>query len=185
MASVFQRFIDWIKSLFWKEEMELTLVGLQYSGKTTFVNVIASGQFCEDMIPTVGFNMRKVTKGNVTIKLWDIGGQPRFRSMWERYCRGVNCIVYMVDAADHEKLDAAKNELQSLLEKPQLSGIPVLVLGNKRDLPNAYTEKELIEKLNLGGVQDREICCYSISCKEKDNIDITLQWLIQHSKSKS
>jgi hypothetical protein len=25
------------------------------------------------MIPTVGFNMRKVTKGNVTIKVWDIG----------------------------------------------------------------------------------------------------------------
>jgi hypothetical protein len=46
------------------------------------------------MIPTVGFNMKKVTKGNVTIKLWDIGGQPRFRSMWERYCRGVNAIVY-------------------------------------------------------------------------------------------
>jgi GTPase SAR1 family protein len=44
------------------------------------VNVIASGQFNEDMIPTVGFNMRKITKGNVTIKLWDIGGQPRFRS---------------------------------------------------------------------------------------------------------
>lgn len=41
MASLVQRFIDWIKSLFWKEEMELTLVGLQYSGKTTFVNVIA------------------------------------------------------------------------------------------------------------------------------------------------
>ena len=45
------------------------------------------------MIPTVGFNMRKVTKGKVTIKLWDLGGQPRFRSMWERYCRGVNAIV--------------------------------------------------------------------------------------------
>jgi len=41
MASMVQRFIDWIKSLFWKEEMELTLVGLQFSGKTTFVNVIA------------------------------------------------------------------------------------------------------------------------------------------------
>jgi hypothetical protein len=24
---------------------------------------------------------------------WDLGGQPRFRSMWERYCRGVNAIV--------------------------------------------------------------------------------------------
>jgi len=41
MIGIFNRILDWIKSLFWKEEMELTLVGLQYSGKTTFVNVIA------------------------------------------------------------------------------------------------------------------------------------------------
>ncbi|XP_048345954.1 ADP-ribosylation factor-like protein 8B isoform X1 [Sphaerodactylus townsendi] len=143
-----------------------------------------SGQFSEDMIPTVGFNMRKVTKGNVTIKIWDIGGQPRFRSMWERYCRGVNAIVYMVDAADREKIEASRNELHNLLDKPQLQGIPVLVLGNKRDLPSALDEKQLIEKMNLAAIQDREICCYSISCKEKDNIDITLQWLIQHSKSR-
>lgn len=27
------------------------------------------------------------------VQLWDIGGQPRFRSMWERYCRGVSAIV--------------------------------------------------------------------------------------------
>lgn len=31
--------------------------------------VSQSGQFSEDMIPTVGFNMRKITKGNVTIKV--------------------------------------------------------------------------------------------------------------------
>uniref|UniRef100_A0A8U7NA22 ARF like GTPase 8B n=117 Tax=Telluraves TaxID=3073808 RepID=A0A8U7NA22_CORMO len=184
MLALLSRLLDWFRSLFWKEEMELTLVGLQYSGKTTFVNVIASGQFSEDMIPTVGFNMRKVTKGNVTIKIWDIGGQPRFRSMWERYCRGVNAIVYMVDAADRDKIEASRNELHNLLDKPQLQGIPVLVLGNKRDLPNALDEKQLIEKMNLAAIQDREICCYSISCKEKDNIDITLQWLIQHSKSR-
>ncbi|CAD7684941.1 unnamed protein product [Nyctereutes procyonoides] len=147
MLALISRLLDWFRSLFWKEEMELTLVGLQYSGKTTFVNVIASGQFSEDMIPTVGFNMRKVTKGNVTIKIWDIGGQPRFRSMWERYCRGVNAIVYMIDAADREKIEASRNELHNLLDKPQLQGIPVLVLGNKRDLPNALDEKQLIEKI--------------------------------------
>ena len=44
MLAFFQRILDWFKSLFWKEEMELTLVGLQYSGKTTFVNVIAVSQ---------------------------------------------------------------------------------------------------------------------------------------------
>ena len=54
-----------------------------------------TGGTAEDMTPTVGFNMKKVTRGNVTIKLWDIGGQPKFRSMWERYCRGVNAVVYV------------------------------------------------------------------------------------------
>ncbi|UYV67409.1 ARL8B [Cordylochernes scorpioides] len=103
--------------------------------------------------------------------------------MWERYCRGVNAIIYMVDAADHEKMEASRNELHNLLDKPQLAGIPVLVLGNKRDLPGALDVQDLIEHMNLRAIQDREICCYSISCKAKDNIDITLQWLIAHSKS--
>lgn len=183
MFAMINRVLEWFRSLFWKEEMELTLVGLQNSGKTTFVNVIASGQFTEDMIPTVGFNMRKITKGNVTIKLWDIGGQPRFRSMWERYCRGVNAILFMVDAADEDKLEASRNELMQLLDKAQLDAIPVLVLGNKKDLPGALDERQLIERMNLSAIQNREICCYSISCKEKENIDITLQWLIQHSKT--
>lgn len=102
---------------------------------------------------------------------------------------------YMVDAADHEKIEASRNELHNLLDKPQLAGIPVLVLGNKRDIVAALDEKELIEKMwdqpwpsvvnrnriwttidhvslsrSLNAIQDREICCYSISCKEKDNI---------------
>ena len=55
--------------------MELSLIGLQNAGKTSLVNVLTTGAFHEDMIPTVGFNMRKVTKGAVTIKLWDLGGQ--------------------------------------------------------------------------------------------------------------
>lgn len=41
MLAMINRVLDWIRSLFWKEEMELTLVGMQNSGKTTFVNVIA------------------------------------------------------------------------------------------------------------------------------------------------
>lgn len=64
-------------SLFFNKEMELSLIGLQNAGKTSLVNVITTGTFCEDMIPTVGFNMRKVSKGKVTIKLWDLGGQVR------------------------------------------------------------------------------------------------------------
>lgn len=53
----------------------------------------------------------------------------------------------MIDAADVEKIDVAKQELGNLLEKPPLQGIPVLVLGNKRDLSNALDVQELIQRL--------------------------------------
>ena len=56
-------------------------------------------------------------------------------------------ISYMVDASDIDKIEASRNELHNLLAKPQLEGIPVLVLGNKRDLPNALDEKEIIERM--------------------------------------
>ncbi|KAF1740896.1 hypothetical protein MXB_5486, partial [Myxobolus squamalis] len=94
MLALFNRFREWILALFFKHEMEITLLGLQLSGKSTFVNVITNGQFVENTIPTNGFNINKVTKGNVVIKIWDVGGQPRFRLLWERYCRSVNCIMY-------------------------------------------------------------------------------------------
>ena len=34
-----------------------------------------------------------------------------------------------------------------------MAGIPVLVLGNKRDLPGALDEHGLIEKMNLNAIQ--------------------------------
>jgi len=149
IGDLIDSFLEWLKSLFWKQEMELTLIGLKNSGKTTLVNVIATGQYNEDMIPTVGFNMKKVVKGNVSIKLWDLGGQPRFRSMWERYCRGVNAIVFVMDAADSDKFEPAKKELQDLLTKPILQGIPLLILGNKNDLPNCIGVEDMVTVLDM------------------------------------
>lgn len=135
------------------------------------------------MIPTVGFNMRKVTKGNVTIKLWDLGGQRRFRSMWERYCRGVSAIVYVVDAADRDSVPISRSELQDLLTKPSLTEIPLLVLGNKIDKSEALSKQALVEQLGLDAINDREVCCYMISCKDSINIDVVIDWLIKHSKT--
>jgi GTPase SAR1 family protein len=53
----------------------------------------AGRQWSEDVVPTVAFNFRKVRKGNVTLRIWDVAGQPKFRSMWERYCNGVDAVV--------------------------------------------------------------------------------------------
>ena len=69
--------------------------------------------------------------------------------MWERYCRGVQAIVFVVDAADHDSIDHASEELYTLLERPTLENIPLLVLGNKNDLPEALGVENVINRMNL------------------------------------
>ena len=63
--------------LFFKKELKITILGLQNAGKSTFVNVLATGQFEDDQIATRGFNIRELTKGKVHFIIWDFGGQPR------------------------------------------------------------------------------------------------------------
>ena len=85
------------------------------------------GEFVEAKIPPDGFRLRKVHTNKVSIKMWDMGGQERFRNMWERYCRGVTAVVYVLDAADKENFPLAKTELHALMQQPAVAGVPLLV----------------------------------------------------------
>ncbi|KXX80520.1 ADP-ribosylation factor-like protein 8 [Madurella mycetomatis] len=179
MAGLFRRVYDWLLRTFWATEMDVTMIGLQNAGKTSLLRVLSGGEFAIDSIPTVGFNMKRVQRGHVTLKCWDLGGQPRFRTMWERYCRNVNAIVFIVDIADLDLLPVAREELHSLMSHPTLDGIPLLVLGNKSDLPNKLTVDELIDAMDLKNIAHREVSCYGISAKEETNLEAVLQWLMK------
>ena len=52
---------------------------------------------------------------------------------------------YVVDAADHGSMEVSRTELHELLGRPSLNGIPLLVLGNKNDKPEAISREELIQ----------------------------------------
>ncbi|KAL2271286.1 hypothetical protein VTJ83DRAFT_657 [Remersonia thermophila] len=179
MAGLFKKVYDWLLRTFWATEMDVTMIGLQNAGKTSLLRVLSGGEFAIDSIPTVGFNMKRVQRGHVTLKCWDLGGQPRFRPMWERYCRGVNAIVFIVDIADLSLLPVARDELHLLMSQPTLYGIPLLVLGNKSDLPNRITVDELIDVLDLKDIANREVSCYGISAKEETNLEAVVQWLMK------
>ena len=43
--------------------------------------------------------------------------------------RSLFFLSYMIDAADREKIEASRNELHNLLDKPQLQGIPVSMVN--------------------------------------------------------
>lgn len=54
---------------------------------------------------------------------------------------------YVVDAADRDNVAISKNELHDLLNKPSLHGIPLLVLGNKIDKPEAMSKHNLTDQM--------------------------------------
>lgn len=141
--------LDWLRKRFFQKDLELSIIGLQEAGKSTLINSLQNGTFLEDTIPTVGVSIREVKKGNVTLKIYDLGGQRRYRESWEKYCANSDCIVFVLDSADRENIDIAKNNLEHLLSWDTLAEIPLLVLGNKNDLPNCFTEREIIDKMGL------------------------------------
>jgi GTPase SAR1 family protein len=114
----------------------------------TFANFLHTGTFVEEG-PTVGLNVKVVKKGGVTMKVWDLGGQAKYRSEWGRYTKGSDVIVFIVDTQAPNELPLAKKELHQLLEDRDLARLPLLVLANKIDLVPKFTEAELIKGLNL------------------------------------
>ncbi|EOB12374.1 ADP-ribosylation factor-like protein 8A [Nosema bombycis CQ1] len=72
----------------------------------------------------------------------------------------------------------AKEELRSLLYRNIWMKKNLLILGTKNDIEDALECKDMILKLDLLSITDREIACYSVSAKEGTNIDIIKVWLM-------
>ncbi len=46
------------------------------------------------------YNIVDFIVGKVSMKLWDLGGQTRFRESWEKFCRDSDVIIFVVDSYD-------------------------------------------------------------------------------------
>jgi ADP-ribosylation factor-like protein 8 len=60
-------------------------------------------------------------------------------------------------------MPTSATELHSLLAVPSLAGVPLLVIGNKNDLPEAIGVDEMIAAMGLERIRDRAVsvsrCC--------------------------
>ncbi|KAM0680845.1 ADP-ribosylation factor-like protein 8B [Glugoides intestinalis] len=142
-----------LKSLFasfgGKKEVSMCILGLDACGKTTLVHVFKGIKM--KAIPTLGFNSEKITIENTEILIWDIGGQHEFLQYWDKYVKGVNGLIFMVDIADEKRFQESFNGLKSVADQMK-DNTPILLLLNKCDLfdkNSGEVEKRLlkIEKL--------------------------------------
>lgn len=85
----------------------------------------------------------------INFLVWDVGGQEKLRPLWKSYTRCTDGIVFVLDSVDVERMEEAKMELVRMARSPDNSGVPILVLANKQDLPGAKEPKELEKLLGL------------------------------------
>lgn len=170
-----------LRDLLFTKKIEICVVGLENSGKSTFCNYLALGANDIQEPPTIGLNVKIMKRGGVTCKVWDIGGQQKYRPEWSRYARGCNVIAFVCDTQCPNLLPVCKKELHQLLEDRELSNLPLLILANKIDLGPKISEKELIEGLNLDYIVDNPWLILPISAREGTNIDQALKFLISHA----
>jgi len=131
----------------------VVMLGLDSAGKTTVLYRLKLDHYV-NTVPTIGFNCEKIkgttggTRG-VSFVVWDVGGQDKLRPLWRSYTRCTDAIVYVVDSVDSDRLEEARTELFKTLKTPENSGVPLLLLANKQDLPGALEIDELEARLSL------------------------------------
>ncbi|KAL6103495.1 arl4d [Pungitius sinensis] len=134
------------------QPVHVVVIGLDSAGKTSLLYRLKLGEFVKT-IPTKGFNMERIKvpmgspKGSDTaFQVWDVGGQEKLRPLWKSYTRRMDGLVFVLDAAEAERMEEAKVELHRITRSGENQGVPLLVLANKQDLNGAMSASE-VEKL--------------------------------------
>lgn len=179
MGAVLRKLLNVLSS----KKLEVVLVGLESSGKTTLLQVLSDGRPVETA-PTIGLNVRMVKRGGVNMKCWDLGGQTQYRGEWGRYTRGCDAILFVIDAHAMHLFPDAKYELHRLLEDRDLYSTPLLIVANKIDLDPHATEAVLIKELNLDYIVDNPWLVVPCSALKTINVDEIVQWLIKQADNR-
>uniref|UniRef100_I3M4Z6 ARF like GTPase 10 n=1 Tax=Ictidomys tridecemlineatus TaxID=43179 RepID=I3M4Z6_ICTTR len=112
------------------EQREVLVLGLDGSGKSTFLRVLSGKPPLEGHIPTWGFNSVRLPTKDFEVDLLEIGGSQNLRFYWKEFVNEVDVLVFMVDSADRLRLPWARQELHKLLDKDP--DLPVVVVANKQ-----------------------------------------------------
>lgn len=65
----------------------------------------------------------------------DVGGQDKIRPLWRHYYTGTQGLIFVVDCADRDRIDEAKQELHRIINDREMRDSVILVFANKQDLP--------------------------------------------------
>lgn len=131
----------------------IIMVGLDNSGKTTILYNI-NGE-SRPTIPTLGFNVETLKINNITLTIWDLGGQENVRRLWKHYYLASKAVIFVVDSTDKERMEETSKELHYVLKDDELKNCVVLIYANKNDLEDSIEVDELTKILELHSLKQK------------------------------
>ena len=172
------------QKLFGPQKAKIAMLGLDAAGKTTILYKLKLNEIVTT-IPTIGFNVEEVTFHNLTMTIWDVGGQQKIRQLWYHYLENNDALIFVVDSSDRERFLEVKEEIFSLANDDRLTNAVILILANKQDLPNAATPAELTQKLDLPSIRGHPWYVQSCCAITGDGLVDGLSWLAPKIKERS
>ncbi|MFX1513638.1 MAG: ADP-ribosylation factor family protein [Promethearchaeota archaeon] len=135
-----------------KEEITCALIGLDNAGKTTILQRLRKGELISTA-PTLGYNIEAIQiETGFQLNVFDLGGQVSFRSIWKNFLDRADLLIYVVDAADTDRLDESKAEFERAL-KFLREKIPIVFMSNKKDLDNRASIDDLMDLFEINQLE--------------------------------
>ncbi|GLG93683.1 hypothetical protein R5R35_012981 [Gryllus longicercus] len=165
-----------------KREVNVLVVGLNNSGKSTVINHFKSEEErSTEIVATVGFNVEKFRNKNVGFTAFDMSGQGRYRDLWEHYYKECQGIIFVVDSSDRLRLVVVRDELDLLLQHPDVTGrrIPILFFANKMDIREALSSVKIAAALGLERILDKPWHICASNALTGEGLQEGVEWLTQ------
>ncbi|XP_011802741.1 PREDICTED: ras-related protein Rab-28 isoform X1 [Colobus angolensis palliatus] len=160
-------------------QLKIVVLGDGASGKTSLATCFAQETFGKRYKQTIGldFFLRRITLPgnlNVTLQIWDIGGQTIGGKMLDKYIYGAQGVLLVYDITNYqsfENLEDWYTVVKKVSEESETQPLVALV-GNKIDLEHMRTIKP--EK-HLRFCQENGFSSHFVSAKTGDSVFLCFQ----------
>jgi ADP-ribosylation factor protein 1 len=169
--------------LTFRHPTRVLMLGLDAAGKTCMLYKLKLGEVVTS-IPTVGFNVETVQYRNLSMTIWDVGGQDKIRALWRYYYEKSDALIFIVDSNDPMRFAEARDEMHRVLSDDALRNTTVLVLANKQDMPRALPVNKIADAMGLNALTKHMWYIQGCSALTGEGLYEGLEWLHGALRSK-
>eukprot|EP01083_Nonionella_stella_P182031 653821_1 len=163
-----------------KETCRISLLGLDNAGKTTLVQQLKTGKIMMEK-PTVYCQTEAIDFKNISLVFYDVPGHTTRRAQWSDYYDMTDCVLWMVDSADANRMSESRDELRRVALDEKLKDVPFVVLANKVDHANALDIKEISAQLKLNELEHK-YHLQAASVVKRIGVNEALDWIATNYK---